>query len=707
MTNQLWSVLASDGTEFLVFLALAAVKTTFLLAFVALLCKIFRGFSAATRHLLWTFMFCASLLLPFLSLFKGWEVPILPATAAVSTAGNNEVLKMSDAQAPQDSTILSESAESARKKVEFQVNRELSDVSPISSKAAEFYAQPQKDASLLSARLVGWSLLVWLGVGALLLCRLLLGFISTGSLARRAASFKEPEINELFSVLLGEFKLKETTRLLGSERIAMPVVCGIFRSTVLLPAAARQWSEERLQMVLLHELAHVARRDCLTQILAQIACAFYWFNPFVWSAARRLRIERERACDDHVLSIGTKPSDYAHHLLEIARSMQERSIFEWSQTASVAMARRSQLEGRLVAILSGENKHKVVSRATTAGIGAVICLLFISLAIVRPTVVNAQKAESHSAASGGEKDKTEPSLLDSLLSIGSEKGNAANNPETQKANEKQENESAGDAAPFINGLIDKDLEPQTAETVRQGVEQSDAAVATPTPPAETFLSPESEPETPSQPDDEDETQLNVKYQRENKSDLQNQSQDFLEEMASVGYTNLSIDELIELRAVGVNASYVRSLRAAGLNNLKVSQLVSLRAVGVTPAYIEGIRSAGYKDLTAGQLTEMRALDVTPEFINKLRNAGYGNLSVGNLSEFSAHGITTDYINSMNNLGFGKLPPRDLVELRVFGVTSQFVALARSRLGNDLTLRQIIGLKNTGILKDKNKNKDKK
>jgi beta-lactamase regulating signal transducer with metallopeptidase domain len=64
---------------------------------------------------------------------------------------------------------------------------------------------------------------------------------------------------------------------------------------VLLPAEAERWSEEQRRLVLLHELTHVTRRDCLTQMLAQVACAFYWFNPFIWSAARLLRVERSLA----------------------------------------------------------------------------------------------------------------------------------------------------------------------------------------------------------------------------------------------------------------------------------------------------------------------------------------------------------------------------------------------------------------------------
>ena len=82
------------------------------------------------------------------------------------------------------------------------------------------------------------------------------------------------------------------------------MVWGFFRPTILLPADASNWQEERLRAVLLHELAHIQRNDWESQLIAQVMCAVYWFNPLVWFAARRMRVEAERACDDHVLNAG-------------------------------------------------------------------------------------------------------------------------------------------------------------------------------------------------------------------------------------------------------------------------------------------------------------------------------------------------------------------------------------------------------------------
>ena len=127
----------------------------------------------------------------------------------------------------------------------------------------------------------------------------------------------------------------------------MPMAFGTRRPSILIPAIADTWPDDRRRAVVLHELAHVARYDCLTQTLAFAACAMYWFHPAVWWVARRLRIERELACDDRVIAAGTQPREYAGHLLEIAYSFGGHR----APALAVSMARPRQLEGRMLAAL--------------------------------------------------------------------------------------------------------------------------------------------------------------------------------------------------------------------------------------------------------------------------------------------------------------------------------------------------------------------
>jgi hypothetical protein len=132
----------------------------------------------------------------------------------------------------------------------------------------------------------------------------------------------------------------------------------------------------------MHEMAHIRRRDCLIQLLANVVCTIYWVNPFVWLAARRLRIERERACDDFVLESGARPSDYADHLLDIARSL---GVARCSTFAAVAIAKRSQLEGRLLAILDPSLSRRRPGTASFVAVAVLIASVALPLGALRLT----------------------------------------------------------------------------------------------------------------------------------------------------------------------------------------------------------------------------------------------------------------------------------------------------------------------------------
>ena len=174
-------------------------------------------------------------------------------------------------------------------------------------------------------------------------------------------------------------------RFVESATASMPMTWGAFRPVVMLPASAQQWDLNCLHDVLIHELAHVKRWDYLTQLIARVACAVYWFNPIMWFAARALRVERERACDDAVLNSGSKASAYAHHLLEIARSLRTASL---TTVASVAMAKPSQLNGRLLAVLDGTRRRRSVTYRTV--FGAVVASLFLAGTVAGATVAAAE-----------------------------------------------------------------------------------------------------------------------------------------------------------------------------------------------------------------------------------------------------------------------------------------------------------------------------
>ncbi|MBI3696152.1 MAG: M56 family metallopeptidase [Acidobacteria bacterium] len=124
----------------------------------------------------------------------------------------------------------------------------------------------------------------------------------------------------------------------------------------------------------------MAWRDCLTQVLARVACCFYWFHPLVWLAAREMQREAERACDDRVLRAGAKASAYAGHLLAVAQTLRPAG-YCW---ATVAMARRSQLEGRLLDILDPHRDRRALTRGAAAVAALAVASLVFPLAALSP-----------------------------------------------------------------------------------------------------------------------------------------------------------------------------------------------------------------------------------------------------------------------------------------------------------------------------------
>ncbi|TMQ58509.1 MAG: M56 family metallopeptidase [Candidatus Eisenbacteria bacterium] len=243
------------------------------------------------------------------------------------------------------------------------------------------------------------SLLVvlWLAGTCLVLGWLALGHAGLARIARRSEAVEDPVWRTLLRRLAHEAGVAQAPRLRSSAAVGAPLVCGLLRPSILLPVEAGSWGPEQRRVVLLHELAHIARRDPLSQSIAWLACATYWFQPAAWLAFARLRAEGERACDDRVLSSGVAAPDYASHLLSLARRARALRL---ASAVSVAMARRSTLEGRLLALLDdGVRRGALGVRARGAGVAA-LAVVLVALGLVRPVPPEAAVAPAVSSEPG-------------------------------------------------------------------------------------------------------------------------------------------------------------------------------------------------------------------------------------------------------------------------------------------------------------------
>lgn len=417
----------------------STIKGSLILLLAASLVWLLRRDSAATRHLVWLVAVIAVLVVPvFSNALPHWR--ILPAWAELSSEPRALVSNKTPApqqhvaqhQLPAHAPIVVESppdsaisnSQPAQSATETAAALELE--SPIYHRAVASETQsvpaPENLAEeiaappgLISLRVL--SLLWFVGASALVLrllaARLLLlnterqGMVIAVSNRRTVVPNITPTDNTAYAPrLIASFKeaveqlrIQQRVSLIVHKQRTIPLVWGAWRSRLMLPLAIKDWSDDQLKSVLLHELAHIQRRDTLSQLLSQTACAVYWFNPLVWVAAWRLHVERERACDDLVLANGVTASTYAEHLLNVATRLTSPP---WNQACGLAMARRSSLEGRLKAVLNETRNRRRLTNVI------VVISVLLGGAIVVPIAMLRAADQQQAEASDVGAEETKP-----------------------------------------------------------------------------------------------------------------------------------------------------------------------------------------------------------------------------------------------------------------------------------------------------------
>ncbi|MFB0555512.1 MAG: M56 family metallopeptidase [Phycisphaerae bacterium] len=206
---------------------------------------------------------------------------------------------------------------------------------------------------------------VWLVGVVFVLARFAVGWYRL----RRIRLSTEPVLqNERIANLDGQ-KL----RILVTSHVQGPVCFGVLRPVILLPKEMYEKStEEDLQMVLNHELAHIERRDCLTNLFQRIVEAAFFFHPLVLYASSQLTQQREQICDNYVLKKGVHVMDYIKLLSRIAEQGLEKTWFH-----AVALF-ESRLAQRVRSLLDPKhNTQTKVSRraAILCAIAVMVCLM--------------------------------------------------------------------------------------------------------------------------------------------------------------------------------------------------------------------------------------------------------------------------------------------------------------------------------------------
>ncbi len=361
------------------FLVDTTIKSIVIFTVAGLFSFCLRRKSAAVRGFVWNMAIVGCLIVPLFSLtLPKWQVNVLPQTPIrFETSQLTE-----NVQSPASSVLVAPSG---------SVSETMSSTQAIPTLSEQPQPVTNKRSLLPTIHWTYWVGIVWACVSVFFLARLIAGISGIWHISIRSKDFSST-IEKLHLNWNRQFRVRL------SDRITVPMMWGIFRPVILLPTDAAKWQTDRLRAVLLHETAHIKRWDWLIQTIAQVTCAMYWFNPFLWFAARRIRIEAEQACDDQVLNMGYQSTDYARHLLDITRNVKTAKAISH---AAVAMARSSKIEGRLRTVLTENlNRHPVTKVVVGIGIIILTCLAVPISAMRLAQAVDSEEASKSQLTPG-------------------------------------------------------------------------------------------------------------------------------------------------------------------------------------------------------------------------------------------------------------------------------------------------------------------
>jgi beta-lactamase regulating signal transducer with metallopeptidase domain len=407
--TSLWSAAIADSS-----LATLLAKATLILVAALGVTILLHRASAGARHTVWLATLASLLLVPAVAAWSPVRVALLPsgmgnlaeggrhqggAAGTDATAGSGDAGSSGAAGArtvDHDNAVAGAAAASVA-----PAPGDARDGAPAGALAGRSTSVASRLIASVSAA-GGLSLLaiLWAVISLLILASLLRSALTVRRIVRGGTVLDSSDWMHPVYEVSDRLGLAEPPRIVRSPAAKMPFACGLLQPTIVLPEECEGWSRERRSAVLLHEIAHVRRRDLVGHTIGRVACAIYWFHPLVWTGAKRLRAESERACDDIALACGARPSDYAEHLLDIVTSIRGDS----TPAVAMAMARRKEFEGRMLAILDPSLDRSAPSRGRSVALAAGFAMFALLVGAVAPVPRAALAADSAQAAGSATMD---------------------------------------------------------------------------------------------------------------------------------------------------------------------------------------------------------------------------------------------------------------------------------------------------------------
>jgi beta-lactamase regulating signal transducer with metallopeptidase domain len=500
--------------------------------------------------------------------------------------------------------------------------------------------------------------------------------------ARRLALRGTRPVSEAWMMTLRRLRnrlgIARAVALLESSAVTVPAVVGWLRPVILVPASAFSGlTPEQLEAVLAHELAHVRRHDYLVNLIQAVVESLLFYHPAVWWVSLQVRQERECCCDDLAVAVSGNRLGYARALatLEGMRAPIPQLALGASGAGGNSLLRRI----RRIAGLPASHPENS-GAASTAWLTALVAVALLATgAVVQDGVRAAQGSKTSDDMPANRGEWTAERDGDGLqLTMTRRSGNGV----SQHGHHYKLSDLTGlGPGPDVHFEMRRD-----AGTFRFDGRFDGSGPGSQGSGTFTFQG------NPGYVREMAGLGYNVGENKLFNLALFDVSPAFIRDLRSLGYDELSLDDLVEFRIHGVSPEEVRDLASIGIEGLTPDRLVEFRIHGVDAELVRALAAAGYENIPAEKLVELKIHGATPEFAREMAELGYSSASLDKLVEFRIHGVSPGFIREIAATGHRGVAADDLVSMRIHGVSAGFIRKEEARAGHALSIDKLIGMK---------------
>ncbi|WP_298545724.1 M56 family metallopeptidase [uncultured Aquimarina sp.] len=172
--------------------------------------------------------------------------------------------------------------------------------------------------------------------------------------------------------------------------------------------------------------------------------------------------------------------------------------------------------------------------------------------------------------------------------------------------------------------------------------------------------------------------------------------DFIKQFKSLGYDNVSVDDIISFKIHNVTPEFIKKYHQAGYKNIPLDEIVGLKIHNVTPEFIDTFKKAGYKNISLDEAMSLRIHNVSPDAAAEYIKIGYNNLNIDDLMSLKIHNVSPEYIKEFKKTKFGNIPLDDIISFKIHNVTPEFIKPFEDLGYTNITADQAQSLKIHGV-----------